>query len=224
MLRQHDRQLDHRFLLEFLRADAIQDVGLRARRCRELNDRAGVHPRLHFPGQPGNRVMGFVHNHEGAVHVQQVGEGDLHLPACQSFQARQVLGQAAEVRLQVLMVRVDPAPLRALGAQSLDGADNQAAVAAEVMGADVREVGNVEDPDTPLKGVVQRLPVGMGRILQRLNGLLPYGVGRRQPERHRVVLFHPGIAGNAHCMGAEEGLAAAGWQAQADIGHLRQLL
>ena len=62
----------------------------------------------------------------------------------------------------------------------------------------------------------------MACILQRLGGLPADRLGRCQPQDERPILLHPGIARDRGSVGAEQRLAAAGRQAQADIGRVRQ--
>ena len=224
VLGKHDGQLDHVGALEFLGADAVQDVRFRARRCRELDHGARVHPRLHVARQAGDGVVRLIDDHQGPVEVQQVGKGKLHGAAVQPFQARQRWRQRGEVRLHLLIVGVYLAPLGALDAQRLNGADHQAAAIPQVVRPDVGEVRNVEHPHPAVKRRVQYLPVRMTRVLQRLDRLPADGVARHQPQRQRIVLLDPGVAGNGHGMRGEDGLAAAGGQAQADVGHVRHLV
>ena len=109
VLGEQDRQLDHRLRLQLPGGDAVQDVAERAapvvaRGGGELDDRARVHPRLHLPGEAGDRVVRLVHDHQRAVDVQQVREGELDPAAVQPFQVRHGVRDAGEVGLQVLVV------------------------------------------------------------------------------------------------------------------------
>jgi hypothetical protein len=223
VLGQHDRQLDHLFELQLLRRHAVQDVGVEPRRRRELDDRGRVHPRLHLARQAGDGVVRLVHDHQRPVDMHQVGEGELHAAAFQRFQPRQGLGQRREVRLHVLVVGIDLAALGVRDAQRLDRAHDDAAMVADVVRADMREVRDVEHAHPAVEGLVQRLPIGVAGVLQRLGRLKPDRVRRHQPQDHRIVLLHPGVARDADGVGAEDRLAAPGGQAQADIGNGRQL-
>ena len=70
----------------------------------ELDDRARVHPRLHLPGEAGDRVVRLVHDHQRTVDVEQVREGELDPAVFQPLQIRRGLRDAGEVGLQVLVV------------------------------------------------------------------------------------------------------------------------
>ena len=94
---------------------------------------------------------------------------------------------------------------------------------ADVVRADMREVRDVEHADPAVEGLVQRLPIGVAGVRQRLGSLKPDRIRRHQPQDHRIVLLHPGVARNANGVGPEDRLAAPGGQAQADIGNGRQL-
>ena len=45
------------FAFEFLRGDAVQDVGVEARRSGELDDRARVYARLHLTSEAGHGIV-----------------------------------------------------------------------------------------------------------------------------------------------------------------------
>ena len=206
--------------------DAVQDVAEWAaspvaRGGGEFDDRARVHPRLHLPGEAGDRVVRLVHDHQRAVDVQQVRERELDPAAFQPFETGRGLGDGGEVWLQVLVVGVDLAALGALDPQRLDGADHDAAVVAEIVRPDMGEVRDVEYAHPAGEVFVQRLPVGMAGVLERLDGLQANGVGRHQPEHQGMVLLDPVVAGDGDGVGAEERLAASGGQAQADVGDIR---
>lgn len=222
MLGQHDRQLDHFLQLQFLRRHAVQDVGIEAGSGGEFDDGAWVDARLHVAGQAGDGVVRLVHDHQGAMGVHQVGEGELHPAAVQPFQSRCRGGEAGEMRLHVLVMGIDLAALGVGNAQRLNGADDDAKLVADVVRAQLGEVGNVENTDAAAKSFVQGAAIGVAGILQRLHRLAADDVGRHQPQYQRIVLLDPGIAGNTDGMGSQDRLAAAGGQAQADIGRVRQ--
>ena len=219
---QGDGQLDHLRALQFLGRGAVQDVGVQPRRRREFDHRAGVHPRLHLPRQPGDGVVRLVHDHQRAVAVQQVGEGVFHAAVFAPLQPRRAGVRPGEMRLHVLVVGVHLAAFGALHPQGLDGADDDAAGVAQVLRAEAGEVRDVEHPRPSGEGVVEGPPVGVVRILQRLRRLPADGVGRREPEDERMVLLDPGVAGHGDGVGGEDGFAAAGGQAEAGIGRARQ--
>ena len=227
MLGEQDRQLDHGLRLQLPGGDAVQDVAegaapVVARGGGELDDRAGVHPCLHLPGEAGDCVVRLVHDHERAVDVEQVGKREPDPAAVEPFEPGRALGDGREVRLQVLVVGIDLAALGAPHSQGLDGAGDDAAVVAEIVGTDVREVRDVDDPYPPGERLVQRLPVGMAGVLERLDGLPADGVGRREPQHQGMVLLNPGVAGDGDGVGAEERLTASGGKAQADVGDFRK--
>ena len=87
----------------------------------------------------------------------------------------------------------------------------------DVVGPDMRKVGHVEHPYPAVERFVQRLPVRMTGMLQRLGSLLANLVGRHQPHNQGIVLLHPGVACNRDGMGGEQGFTAASRQAQADV-------
>ena len=227
VLGEEDRQLDHRLRLQLPGRDAVQDVVDRPalpvpRGGGELDDRRGVHPRLHLPREAGDRVVGLVHDHQRPVDVEQVRERELDPAARQPFEARRGLRDRGEVRLQVLVVGVDLAALGALDPQGLDGADHDAATVAEVVRAELGKVGDVEHPHPAREGFVQRLPVRMAGVLERLDRLGADDVGRREPEHRGMVLLDPRVAGDGDRVGGEDRLAAPGGEPQADVGDLRQ--
>ena len=115
MLREHDRQLDHLLELQLLRRHAVQDVAqsspiLVPRRRRQLDDGAGIHPRLHLTRQPRDGVVRLVHNHQRAVDVHQIGEGKFDPAALEPLQPWCRRGDRAEMRLHLLVMGVDLTP------------------------------------------------------------------------------------------------------------------
>ena len=116
---QHDRQLDHLGLLQFLGRNTVQNVRFWLRCRGELDDGAGVEACLHFPGQAGNGVVRLVYDHQRLVEVQQVGKGELDPAACRLFQALCRIPNAGEVRLKVLVVSVDLAATGVFDTQGL---------------------------------------------------------------------------------------------------------
>ena len=152
MLGEHDRQLYHLLVFEFLGRYAVQDVGFLARRRRELDDSARVHPRLHLTRQFGSGSVRLVHDHERAVEVHEVDEGEFNAPAVRPLKLRRSGGQGGEVRLHLFVVGVDLAANGVADPQGLDGADDDAAFIAHVVRAQLREIPNVEkrapDPRT----------------------------------------------------------------------------
>ena len=198
-------------MLEFSRGVAVNSITAQ-----------GVHPRLHLPRQPGDGVVRFVHDHQRAVAVQQVGEGVFHAAVFAPLQPRRDGVRPGEMRLHVLVVGVHLAAFGALHPQGLDGADDDAAGVAQVLRAEAGEVRDVEHAHLSGEGVVQGPPVGVAGILQRLRRLPADGVGRREPEDERMVLLDPGVAGHGDGVGGEDGLAAAGGQAEAGIGRAWQ--
>ena len=226
VLGQHDRQLDHLLPLQLLRRHAVQDVRLRLRSRRELDDGARVHPRLHLPRQPGDRVVRFIHDHQRTVEVEEVGEGELDAAALpvKLLQPRRRRRNLAEVRLHLLVVGIHLAPLGVGDPERLDGADDDAAVIPHDPRAETSKVGDVEHLHPSPERLVQHPAVGMTEGLQRLHGLAPDGVGRDQPQHHRPVFLDPGVARDGHRMGGEDRLAPARGQTEADVGRVRQRL
>ena len=127
--------------------------------------------------------------------------------------------QPGEVALQRLFVRVDVAALGLFDAEGLDGADDDADAVAQVGRPEVVDVGDVEDGDAAFERVVERLAVGVGRVLERVRGLEADGVGGHEPEDDRVFLLDVAARRRADGVRRDDGLAAAGGQAQADVGH-----
>ena len=108
-------------------------------------------------------------------------------------------------------------------AQGLDGADHEAAMVAQILRADVGEVRDVEHAHPPAERFVERLPIRMPGLLERLRGLPADGSRRREPQHQRPVLFDPRVARHADRVRAQDRLTPAGRQPQADVGHVRQV-
>ena len=187
----------------------------------ELDDRAWIHPRLHLPGETGHRIVRLVHDHQRAVEVEQVREGELDAAVFPWFETGCGLGDAGEVRFEVLVVGVDLAPLGVRDPKGLDGADHDAAMVAEIVRPDMGEVRDVEYPHPPGERCVQGLPVGVAGALERLDGLDADGVGRHQPQHQGILLLDPGASSYSDGMGCEDRLSAPGRKPQADVGDLR---
>ncbi len=62
----------------------------------------------------------------------------------------------------------------------------------------------------------------MRGFLESLGGLLADGIGGNQPQHHGIVFFQPGASGYGDGMRGQQGFAAAGRQAQTDVGHAGQ--
>ena len=114
---------------------------------------------------------------------------------------------------------VDVAALGLFDAQGLDGTDDDADAVAQIGGPEVVDVGDVENADAAFKGIVERLAVGVGRVLERVRGLEADGVGGHQPEDDRELLLDVAARRRADGVRRDDGLAAAGGQAQTDVGH-----
>ena len=221
---ERDGQFDHRLALQRAGGDAVENVRRPARSRREFDDGAGVHAPLHFARQAGDGVMRLVHDHQRAVEAEQVGEGVFESAVLQPRQAGRRMRQRGEMRLQVLVVGIDLAAFGVLDAQGLDGADDDAATAADVVRAQLREVGDVEHAGPPVERRVERAPVGVAGVLERLRRLAADDVGGREPEDQRIFLLDPRLARHGDGVRGEEGLAAAGGQAEADVRRVRQSL
>ena len=138
----------------------------------------------------------------------------------QRLQPRHAPRHRAEQRFQLLMMRIDFPPVGALDAQRLERADDDAAMARQIVRPDPREIADVVNPDAPAEPVVKRRAIGVARIVQRIDRLGADHVGGDQPQDERKFGVDPRIARDPDRMRGEQGLAAAGRQAQADIGHV----
>ena len=229
VLIQADGQLDHLLRLQLRGANGVEDVALGMRGRGELDDGGRVHARLHLARQAGHRLVRLIHDHQRAMEVEQVGEGIAYVvrvapyPLChlgtERLQPRDPLRHVREQRLQRLVVRIDLAPLCVLHAQRLDGGDEHAQVPRQVGRGQPGEIGDVEHAHRLTEGGSQRLTIVMARVVQRVHGLPADRRGRHQPQHRRIVAPDPRIARDRDAVRGEQRLAAAGGQAQADIGH-----
>jgi hypothetical protein len=211
VLGEHDRQLDHLGGFKLLGRHAVQDIGVRSwRRC-ELDNRAWIRASLHLAREACHGIVRLVHDHQRSMDVQQVGEGKFRPAPVELFQTGRQALQRAEMRLHVLIMRIDLAAFRVRHPQGLNRADDDAGVVANVMRTDDRKIRDVEDAHASIEHLVQRPAVRVPRVLQRLDRLQPDRVRRHEPEDKRMILLDPGVARDADRMRAEDGLAAAGW-------------
>ena len=158
----------------------------------------------------------------GRCMCMRLANENLTPPPSRASKPARNLRQRAEMGFEILVVRINLAAFGVLYPEGLDRADNDAATVPDVVRPDVAEICDIEHAHPTAKGFFQRLPVRVARILQRLGGLPADRLRRRQPQHHRPVFFYPGVARDRDGMGAEDRLAAAGRQAQADIGDVRQ--
>ena len=143
------------------------------------------------------------------MNVEQIGEGVLYAAVLQRLQVRHVLWQSGEVRFHVLVVGIDLAAFGVRHAQGLDRPDDDAATIPQVVRAYMDEVRDIKNSDPSVERVVQHLPIGMLGVLQGLDGLLPDGFCRHQPQDKGVILFDPGIPNQGYGVRGEDRLAAA---------------
>ena len=173
--------------------------------------------------EAGAGVVRLVHDDQRPVDHHQVGEGVFDLAGmsavAEPLQVGPVGVQPGEVAFQRLFVGVDVAAFGLFDAQRLDGADDDADAVGQVGRPDVVDVGDVEDGHAALERVVERLAVGVGRVLERVGGLEADGVGGHQPEDDRELFLDVAAGRHADGVRRDDGLAAAGGQAQADVGH-----
>lgn len=77
------------------------------------------------------------------------------------------------------------------------------------MGSQLLALGNVPHPQAvQARILLQRFPVGVAGLAQRVQGLLADGVGRAQPQGQGRS--SPEVSVGGHGMGAQQRLAAAG--------------
>ena len=62
----------------------------------------------------------------------------------------------------------------------------------------------------------------MAGVFQGFDCLSADGIRRDQPQHQWMVLFDPSIAGDGDSVSGEDCFAAAGGQAQAHVGNVRQ--
>ena len=156
--------------------------------------------------------------------MQQVGKRKFDAPLIQLLQPRSRIPHIGKMRLHLLIVGINFAPLSAPHPQRLNRTDHNTAMIADVMRSDMRELRNIKHPNPTIKSLIQHLPIRMARGLQRLNRLLANGIRRHQPEHHRIILLNPRIASNRHGMSSQNRLPPTRGQAQTNIRHIWQLL
>jgi hypothetical protein len=219
-----DGKLDHLLVLEGGGGHGVQDVVQAARGCGELDDPGGADAGLNLLAEAGDHVVRLVDDHQRAVVVQEICEGEPHALAELLRIIRRPLFHRVERRnprevgLKFLVMGVDLA-VRGVGdAEGLDRADDEAGLPADVLGADVGEVLDVEDPDAAGEAGVEHAAIRVAAVVQGLDGLLLDAVARHHPHDERELGLEIGVAGDADGFSGENCLAAASRQARQTYG------
>ena len=123
------------------------------------------------------------------------------------------------MRLKILIVGIDLAPLRVADAQGLHRADDDASMSLQIGGGYLNEVGNIEHAKAPVESGAKRFVIGVFRLFERFKCLRANGVGRHEPKHNRKFALKIGVRRDFGRVGGKQGLAAAGRQAQANVGN-----
>ena len=172
--------------------------------------------------------MRLIHNDQRAVPRQQVAEGEFDPPlgaalaGLDPLHPRGIGGHGGEMRFEILVMGINAAAIGIGDTQGLHGGHHDAGAALQIGRGDLREIGNIEYPETAAEGIVQGFIIRVARGPQRFHGLAADGVGRHQEQRQREFPVQIGCCRDRHGMGGQQRLAAAGRQPQADTGHGRQ--
>ena len=153
--------------------------------------------------------MRLIDNDDGAAAVDEVHERELRLARVVLLRVHP-LGKpdGGEVRLVALVVLVDVVLLLVLLDERLLRRHDDARVALDVRRRYHEHFVEVEHLHVPLERLVQRLPVRMPRLLERVGGLPSDRLGRREPDDERAL---PALAFGYHLDGmrGDDRLAAA---------------
>ena len=74
-----------------------------------------------------------------------------------------------EMRLHLLVMGIDFAPLGTPHPQRLNRTDHNATMIADIVRSNMREIRNIEHPHPTIKSIIQHLPIRMTSGLQCLN-------------------------------------------------------
>ena len=243
VLGQHDGQLDHVLGRQLLRADVVEHIGLgRNRRGRQLQNERGVQALQRGEALVRFGVVRLVHDEQGAVQCQPVGQAPARLAhkarqhtrgilrgvVCrhhgigQSLQAgHAALWRALEVRLKALRKTVHIALARVLDAKALDGCHHHHGVAPPIGRGDLRHVVERAHLQALAIGIGQGGAVGMAGRLQGLERLLANGIAGHQPHGHRRIAALPLTRQQGHRVRRQHRFTAPRGNAQAHARHLR---
>ena len=219
---QQDRQLDHLLGLQLRRAHAVQYVAghlFHVRRGGQFHDAAGIEALEGGETDLGAGVVRLVDDQERAAQAQHVGQR-IRGRTIGLFQQDVALRrrEAVEMLHQRAAGLVNLQPFGLVAAESLHrGNDHHCG---RIQRGPRQRFGFVQVHHRHRAGQLQRVMVGMGGMTQRLQGLLADGVAGHQPQDHAVLAAQQVRVDQRHRARCEEGLAAAGGHAQAEVGHV----
>ena len=246
VLGQGNRQLDHAFGRQLLRADVVEHVGARRnRRGRQLQQTRGVQPLERGKALVRLGVVRLIDDDDGPLQRQPVRQALARLAdkAAQQgaailrrfFRGDQGIGQVAQRRQIAWMLAFHrlEMPLKAfrkavhvslvgvVDAKTLDGGDHHHGRAPPVRRGNLRQFIERHHAQRIAIGIGQRLAIRVARRLQRRERLRAYRLAGHQPHRHWRVAGAPVAGQQRHRMRRQQRLAPAGGNAQAHARHIR---
>jgi hypothetical protein len=159
------------------------------------------------------------------VELQEVGEARNRLAPSRALLVGGKVGTGRhrrEVRLQLLVIAIDVTVGDVVHPECLHRGDDDGDARLQVLRADLTALRDVEHADGAAERVGKGRAIGMAGLLQRRQRLFGNGGRGCQPQHDRIGAVEIGVADDADGVSAEQGLTAAGRQAQAAIGGLRQ--
>ena len=224
-------ELDHLLGVEVAARHLDQHVGLRRRRGGELHDQAGIEPLQRRAGVAAVRLVPLVQHDQRTQQAQGVAERGFDLPAPEAFGLVEdvEIGDAFEqgaVGGHFLVAgeeAVEPAAV-AEHAQLLPGLtvgrrqhqQQDAQAVGHVPGAE--EAALLQDAGAAGGGQVELLPVGMGAVLERGEGLAVDLRGRHHPQHQPGLPVAERVVHQVDHAHRQQRLAAAGGDLEAERG------
>ena len=208
-LGQLDRQLYHLLVEEILRGNAVERVVPFLRRRRKTQHRAWAQSRQRLLREFAHHLVRFIYDNYRAAAVDEVHERELRLAWIVLLRIHPIgKPYGGEMRLVALVVPVDVVLLLVPLDERLFRRHDDAGVALDVRRRYHEHLVEVEHLNVPLERLVQRLAVRMPRLLERVGGLPPDRLGRREPDDERIF---PALAFGYHLdgVGGDDRLAAS---------------